>query len=1082
MVDVQGAPIASARDHVVQLASVWNVSPLAVPVLDEVGAVRIPGGTITRVRQTIDGMPVWGGELRVLVRDNGELQTITGTLVGRDRVRSWRMIDDRASAVARAARGAHVDQALARTVWYPSGDALIAAWAVDAYTSDPASARGDATRTILAGDDGRVLERYSLEADAAFSYKVYAETSGEKHPLDGPQVDATPHPTGVPDGSYPAYLSAPNVVIVDGLDKLGDPWLAAGATETVGNNVDAYTDISAPSGLSQGDFRAQVTSPGAFAHVYDLELPPTATAEQQNASVTSLFYMINWLHDFWYDAGFTEAAGNAQTANYGRGGVEGDAILAEAQDNALGGSKNNANMSTPDDGMAPRMQVYVWSGKDNRVLTLQPSGDTPDYGVALFGPKNYDVTAQVVVGQDGQGSNVTDGCEPFTNNVDGKLVVVDRGNCTFKRKALNAQNADAVGVFIANNQASTTPPPLGDDSQLASTTITIPAISITQAAGADLEADIAAGTVTATLHRDVGVDLDGTLDSTLVAHEFGHYLHHRLTLCGNTMCRALSEGWGDFSSLMLASRPGDNLDGAYPFGIYVTQGFATDPAYFGIRRAPYSASFSINALSFRHMANGEPLPTDQPFLTMNQNAEVHNAGEIWASALWQAYVALQKSSSDFLFTRSEMARYVVAGLALTPTEASPMEARDALLAAVEASSTYDHGLMLDAFASRGFGSCAIPPPPASTDFKGIVESFIVAGKPEVATLSIDDTCDHDGVLDSGETAHLRVKVANRGHAPLTNVSVVVTSNDRAVSVDATPRKIGRLDASESVEIPLDVSIEPGHTEAIDGMLSLEVTGDGGCETTTPFPIAARLNVDDVEAASTTDSFDVPESIWTPWTSAWSHRRRSVLDGYWHGSDLEVESDTRLTSPPLRGSSAEPITITFRQSHSFEVTDGISYDGGVIEYSLDGDGNWHDLAELTGVPYTAVLQAETANALQGRPAFAGKNASYPDMDTVSLDLGMALADQTFQIRFRLGTDEATASEGWDIDDVAFTGIVGTPFPGQLPDDGVCDGDPPGDDTDDPILAGGGGCCDSGAAGGSALLSLGVLALVLRRRRR
>src|ERR1043165_2823406 len=149
--------------------------------------------------------------------------------------------------------------------------------------------------------------------------------------------------------------------------------------------------------------------------------------------------------------------------------------------------------STSGDGMAPRTQVDVWLGKNNRGLQLQPSSGTPDYGVALFGPKNYDVTAQVVVGQDGQGSNVTDGCEPFTNNVDGKLVVVDRGNCTFKRKALNAQNADAVGVFIANNQASTTPPPLGDDSQLASTTITIPAISITQAAGADLEADIAAG-------------------------------------------------------------------------------------------------------------------------------------------------------------------------------------------------------------------------------------------------------------------------------------------------------------------------------------------------------------------------------------------------------------------------------------------------------------------------------------------------------------------------------------------------------------------------------------------------------------
>ncbi|HUS31925.1 MAG TPA: M36 family metallopeptidase, partial [Kofleriaceae bacterium] len=657
MLDVRDAPVASsARDHVLHFASAWRVSPLAVPVLDEVGTLNVPGGTITRVRQTIDGLPVWGGELRVLVQDS-ELRAITGTLVGRDRARSWRVIDDRAMAIARAARGAHVDQALAREVWYPSGDALIAAWVVDAYTSDPGSAHGDAMRTIIAGDDGRVLERYSLSADA-FTYKVFAEPTGEKHPLDGPQVDATPHPSGSPNGFYPAYLAGPNLVSVDSLSASGDPWLPPGATETSGNNVDAYIDVSAPNGLTQGDFRATVSSAGAFSYVYDLELPPLVTAEQQNASITSLFYGINWLHDFWYDAGFTEAAGNAQKSNYGRGGIEGDAILAEAQDNALGGSRNNANMNTPDDGMSPRMQVYVWSGKDNRVLDLS-SGDKPEFGVAVFGPKQFDVQGAVVVGQDGAGVNVTDGCEPYTNNIDGKLVAVDRGNCTFKRKALNAQNANAVGVLIVNNQTSTTPPPLGDDSQLANTTITIPTVSVTDVAGAALKAAIAKGTVTATLHREVGTDLDGTLDSTLIAHEFGHYLHHRLTLCGNQMCRALSEGWGDFSALMLTSRPGDNLDRAYPFGIYVTQGYSNDPAYYGIRRAPYSASFSINALSFRHMASGEAPPSGHPFLVMNSNSEVHNAGEIWASALWQVYAALQKSSTDFLETRAKMARYVV---------------------------------------------------------------------------------------------------------------------------------------------------------------------------------------------------------------------------------------------------------------------------------------------------------------------------------------------------------------------------------------------------------------------------------------
>jgi hypothetical protein len=410
-----------------------------------------------------------------------------------------------------------------------------------------------------------------------------------------------------------------------------------------------------------------------------------------------------------------------------------------------------------------------------------------------------------------------------------------------------------------------------------------------------------------------------------------------------------------------------------------------------------------------------------------------------------------------------------------------MEARDAILAAVSGASFFDHKLMLDAFASRGFGSCATPPPPASVDFIGLHESFLVAGKPEVTTLALEDTCDRDGVLDSGETARLRIRVSNTGHVALTNASVRITSSDRTVDVDSTPHAVGRIEVGESIEVPIDVTLDRSQVDPIDGNLSVEVTADGACDSVTAVPIFARLNVDDVPAASTIDTFNTQDSVWTPWTAAWSHRRITALDGFWHGSDLEVESDTRLTSPYLHASATEPVTLTFRQRYSFEVTDGIPYDGGVLEYSIGPDDVWQDLSTLAAVPYTATLQAETANPLTGLPAFAGKNAGYPVMETVTLDLGTALADQTFRIRFRIGTDEATTAEGWDIDDVAFTGIEGAPFPAQLPDDGACEDTPP-DDEDDPLIAGGGGCCDSGRSGGSTLLSLGVLALVLRRRKR
>ena len=1090
--DLAAAPapsaMQSARVHVERLAGLWGVAPGTLPELKAVGEVAVRGGTIARIAQVIDGLPVWGRELRVLVRPGGELATASGTLTGTLTPHAApHFAADEAGAIASAVAhtyggrpGIVVERAHARRVWYPDGNRLTAAWVVDAYTSDPGSTHGDANRTILAGDTGRVLEHYSLVADA-FTYSVFAETTGENHPFDGPTLDPTPHPTGIPDGSYPAYLPGPNLVTVDGLNTLVDPWLPPTATETDGNNVDAYVDVNAPSGLTEGDFRATVSAPGKFGYVYDTALEPMSSMQQQMASITSLFYVMNWLHDFWYDAGFTEAAGNAQALNYGRGGVEGDPLLAEAQDNANGGSRNNANMSTPEDGMSPRMQVFLWSGREDRLLTMTPSNRAPEVGSSSWGPTSFNVSGALTVGNDGAGTSPTDGCEALAGTVTGQIVVVDRGNCTFKRKALNIQLAGGVGMLLVDNQVSTSPPGMGDDADLVDTTITIAAFSVTKAEGTQIKQDLAGGPVNATMQRQRHQELDGSLDSTLIAHEFGHYIHHRLSLCENKMCRAMSEGWGDFTALLLLARKDDNLDGAYPFSVYTTQSFSSDPAYFGIRRAPYSVNMNINSLSFRHMADGEPLPTNHPFNASNQNSEVHNAGEVWAAALWEGYVALQKVGTSFNEVREKMAEYVVAGLLLAPSEASPLEMRNALLAAViAADNTADHDALIAAFARRGFGSCAVAPPPDSSDFVGIVESHEVAGNPGVAAVALEDGCDADGVLDSGETATLKIQVANQGHAPLTNVEMAVTSTAPGVTIVSPPTTIAQLDQFATTDLEVEVKLE-GATAPVAGDLALSITSTGGCAPTVTIPVAFRLNVDDRAEASATDSFDTADSVWAAWTSAWSHIRESALDGAWHGDDLGSVSDTYLTSPLLQASPTEPLVITFHHAYSFEVANNQMFDGGVIEYSVDDGATWEDVATRASPGYTGVIANGSGNALADRMAYTGENAAWPATDTVTLDFGTALADKPFRIRFRISTDAGTSAPGWTVDDVAFSGIVGTPFSSQEADDGVCTPTDPGDD--DPQMGDGGGCCDAGALHtGSCGLALGVLALVLRRRRR
>src|SRR5262249_43347867 len=144
-----------------------------------------------------------------------------------------------------------------------------------------------------------------------YTYRVWADPA-DGRPLDGPLADYTPHPTGIPDGSIGAPV-APSLIMMEGFNhnpsNLVDPWLPSGAAQTKGNNVDAYTDDDNPDGFSNGDFRATITSTETFDRTYDISQDPLVNQGQSMAALTQLFYDDNWLHDWWYDSGFNEAAG-----------------------------------------------------------------------------------------------------------------------------------------------------------------------------------------------------------------------------------------------------------------------------------------------------------------------------------------------------------------------------------------------------------------------------------------------------------------------------------------------------------------------------------------------------------------------------------------------------------------------------------------------------------------------------------------------------------------------------------------------------------------------------------------------------
>ncbi|WNG15656.1 myxosortase-dependent M36 family metallopeptidase [Cystobacter fuscus] len=1064
------------------------------------------GVTIVTLDQRVDGVEVFRHELKLLLDANNELVALSGNLSPNvtTRAASARTLGARrqltaAQAISLAYRdltGATLDGSLlapvsslradnedpythyqlapyarplaeglviparAKPVLFPMPGGLIPAYYLELNTGHEGNSDSDYYAYVVSAVDGQLLLRNNLTAHADFSYRVWAEKDSPYTPLDGPAGGSTtPHPTGFPaeTTSLPPFVAPLLVTLRNVPFSKNDPWLADGATETRGNNVDAYADLVEPDGFNPGDLRASVTAPGVFDRTMDLSIQPGANEAQRQAATTQLFYVNNWLHDWFYDVGFDEASGNAQNDNFGRGGKGNDAIRAESQDYK---DRNNANMATPADGASPRMQMYLF---DNAVQSLEVSAPasvagTYPAGSSTFGPSDYDVSGEVVLAASGNPTTTT-ACDALTNAADvaGKIVLIDRGVCNFVAKVRNAQAAGAIGVIIAS-----TGDQLLNPSDTASD-ITIPSQLVKQSAGNKLRASIPG--LTARLQRKPALDLDGTIDNGIVAHEWGHYISNRLIGNGNGLLNnqggSMGEGWGDFHALLMIARAEDinvpsnaNWNGAYAPAEYATRGFLSgDSTFFGIRRVAYSADMTKNALTFRHISDGQTLPTTAPIVPNGiPNSEVHNAGEIWASLLWDCYVSLLRAY-PFQEAQQRMKQYLVNGYKLTPATPTYLEARDALIAAAAAADNADAHRFWKAFARRGAGGGATAPSRYSATHSGVVESYDLIALPTFSLeISKDEACDNDDILDNGEKGLLHLKVRNVGPDQTEQALLVVTSNNPAVTLgNGGQVTLSLLKEGEEEEVTLPVLVKGAATHQAATITVATRSGSA----TQPVNVKGRMNLllnyDERPATAATEDVESSATPWSPEHDSdlgdvdWSILAYPTFTNHvFYGENVAAPSDMRLVTPPLKVSGTQPFVLKFKQAWDFEQdteADPIDYyDGAVIELSEDDGATWVDV----GTPlYNGKLITDdgSANPLQSRNALVGQSEGFPALIDSTLDLGTKYAGKTVRLRFRIGSDQAAAATGWLLDDLEFSGITNTPFTALKAENGLCAPFPP-----------------------------------------
>jgi hypothetical protein len=881
-------------------------------------------------KQEINGVPVFRGEVKAGFSKKGEIIRLVNNLapdldykaVSNDfgnpqdavnhaasylnnQIKTTGFLrNDAASNNLKTVFGESEHPTTAEKIYFPTEAGVArAAWRVLIW------GKVNAYYVIVDAETGKMLWRKNITEDQTqpATFSVYANPTSMINVAYSPfpLSPGSPNPTL---GVQGAAINRTNITLVGNEAPFtfnNKGWISDGENRTKGNAVEAgidrdNTDGIDPQGMATG------SNNRSFVYPYSPGDPNANAAGDapnpspqtypinafQNGVVTQLFYISNRFHDEMYRLGFTEAAGNFQTDNFGRGGAGNDSVSAEAQDSS---GVNNANFSAPADGNRGKMQMYLW--------------DAPD------------------------------------------------------------------------------------------------------------------------------PDFDGDLDAGIVIHELTHGLSNRLH--GNSsglntnMARGMGEGWSDFYALSMLSSPTDPIDGIYTIGGYSTYLGKPDYRsnnYHGIRRFPKTVMAATgengkphNPLTFKHLnANcNTEIGTPTAIGTISAYArgaygsttcdQVHVAGEIWSSALWEVRAKFVARLGWEIGNRKAL-QLVTDAMKLATLNPTFLQERDAIIAAAQASGTpgeaeADVADVWEGFRIRGMGFSARVD---SISPANVVEAFDLPNVVQSPDFTITDAGgNNNGFAEPNETVVLSIPLTNSAGKTAFGTTIQIAGGN-AVSY-------GDIANNQTVTKNITFTVPANQSCGTVLTLTLNINSSLGAKTETRILIIGQPII------GNTENFDnqIVPNLPAGWTST------QIGDGVnWTAkpgiSDTNPNSaftpntgkagGANLESPAYNIASAAAV-LKFRNNYNTEK----SWDGGVLEIGIGGAA-FQDILDAGGTflenGYNGAIGANQ-NPLDGRAAWTGNSNGYI---TTRVLLPASAKGKTVKFKWRFGEDTNTLVVGWNIDAV------------------------------------------------------------------